>query len=96
MWATITKPFAWLMVWLYNQTGNYGLAVILFALVVNLVLTPFMAKSKKSMMRSTRLQPKIQELQRRHEGNPQKLNQEMQNLYREEGVNPMSGCLWSL
>ena len=96
MSATITKPFAWLMVWLYNQTGNYGLAVILFALVVNLVLTPFMAKSKKSMMRSTRLQPKIQELQRRHEGNPQKLNQEMQNLYREEGVNPMSGCLWSL
>ena len=96
MWATITKPFAWLMVKLYELTGNYGLAVILFALAVNLVLTPFMAKSKKSMMRSTRLQPRIQELQKRHEGNPQKLNQEMQNLYREEGVNPMSGCLWSL
>ena len=96
MWATITKPFAWLMVKLYELTGNYGVAVILFALAVNLVLTPFMAKSKKSMMRSTRLQPRIQELQRRHEGNPQKLNQEMQNLYREEGVNPMSGCLWSL
>ena len=96
IWATITKPFAWLMVKLYELTGNYGLAVILFALAVNLILTPFMAKSKKSMMRSTRLQPRIQELQRRHEGNPQKLNQEMQNLYREEGVNPMSGCLWSL
>ena len=96
MWATITKPFAWMMVKLYELTGNYGLAVILFALAVNLILTPFMAKSKKSMMRSTRLQPRIQELQRRHEGNPQKLNQEMQNLYREEGVNPMSGCLWSL
>ena len=96
MWATITKPFAWLMVKLYELTGNYGVAVILFALAVNLILTPFMAKSKKSMMRSTRLQPRIQELQKRHEGNPQKLNQEMQNLYREEGVNPMSGCLWSL
>ena len=96
MWAKITKPFAWLMVKLYELTGNYGIAVILFALAVNLVLTPFMAKSKKSMMRSTRLQPRIQELQKRHEGNPQKLNQEMQNLYREEGVNPMSGCLWSL
>lgn len=96
MWATITKPFAWLMVWLYNLTGNYGLSLILFALVVNLVLTPFMAKSKKSMMRTTRLQPKIQELQRRHEGNQQKLNQEMQKLYQEEGANPMSGCLWSL
>lgn len=96
MWSTITKPFAWLMIWLYNLTGNYGCAIILFALAVNLILTPFMAKSKKSMMRSTRLQPKIQELQRRHEGNQQKLNAEMQKLYHEEGVNPMSGCLWSL
>jgi len=96
MWATITKPFAWLMVKLYELTGNYGLSLIFFALVVNLILTPFMAKSKKSMMRSTRLQPKIAELQRRHEGNQQKLNQEMQKLYQEEGVNPMSGCLWSL
>ncbi|MCR5089780.1 MAG: membrane protein insertase YidC [Oscillospiraceae bacterium] len=92
----ITWPFAKLMIWLYNLTGNYGWAIILFALVVNLILAPFMAKSKKSMMRSTRLQPRIQELQRRHEGNPQKLNAEMQKLYREEGVNPMSGCLWSL
>ena len=96
MWATITKPFAWLMVKFYEMTGNYGLAIILFALSVNIILWPFMAKSKKSMMRSTRLQPQIKELQKRHEGNPQKLNSEMQKLYRESGVNPMSGCLWSL
>ncbi|MBQ9685904.1 MAG: membrane protein insertase YidC [Oscillospiraceae bacterium] len=92
----ITWPFAKLMVWLYGLTGNYGVALIFFALAVNLIMTPFMAKSKKSMMRSTRLQPMIQEIQRRHEGNPQKMNAEMQKLYREEGVNPMSGCLWSL
>ncbi len=96
MWAAITKPFAWLFVWFYNLTGNYGAAILLFALAVNLILTPFQAKSKKGMMRQTRLQPKLQELQRRHEGNQQKLNEEMQKLYREEGVNPMSGCLWSL
>ena len=95
MWATITKPFAWLMVWLYQMTGNYGLAIILFGLAVNLVLWPFMAKSKKAMMRTSRLQPQIQEIQRRHEGNPQKLNAEMQKLYQEAGANPMSGCLWS-
>ena len=92
----ITWPFAKLMVWLYNLTGNYGVALIFFALTVNLIMTPFMAKSKVSMMRQARLQPLIQELQKRHEGNPQKLNAEMQKLYREEGVNPMSGCLWSL
>ena len=96
MWAAITKPFAWLMVKLYELTGNYGVSIILFALVVNLILTPFMAKSKKGMMRTSRLQPQMQELQRRHEGNPQKLNQEMQKLYQENGASPMSGCLWSL
>ena len=96
MWATITKPFAWLMVKLYQVTGSYGISLILFALIINLILAPFMAKSKKSSMRTTRLQPRIAELQKRHEGNQQKLNEEMQKLYREEGINPMSGCLWSL
>ncbi len=92
----ICRIFAWPLVKLYEATGSYGFAIIVFALMVNLIMTPFMAKSKKSMMRSTRIQPKIQELQRRHEGNPQKLNAEMQKLYQEEGINPMSGCIWSL
>lgn len=96
MWATITKPFAWLMIKFYEWTGSYGLSIILFALAVNLILAPFMGKSKKSSMRTIRLQPRIQELQTRHAGNQQKLNEEMQKLYREEGINPMSGCLWSL
>ena len=48
MWATITKPFAWLMVKLYELTGNYGLAVILFALAVNLVLTPSWPRAKRA------------------------------------------------
>ena len=92
----ICEIFSWPLIKFYELTGNYGVSIILFAFMVNLIMTPFMAKSKKSMMHSTRLQPKLQELQRRHEGNPQKLNQEMQKLYKEEGVNPMSGCLWSL
>ena len=96
MGVAITKPFAWLMVKLYELTGNYGWSIIIFALIVNLILTPFMAKSKKGTMRTSRLQPQMQELQRRHEGNPQKLQQEMQKLYAENGASPMSGCLWSL
>ncbi len=96
MGELICRIFAWPLVKIYEATGNYGLAIIAFALLVNLIMTPFMAKSKKSMMRTSRLQPKIQELQRRHEGNQQKLNAEMQKLYQEEGINPMSGCLWSL
>jgi len=92
----ITWPFAKLMVLFYNLTNSYGLSLIFFSLTVNLILMPFMAKSKKSMMRSTRLQPQIKEIQRRHEGNPQKMNAELQKLYKEEGANPMGGCLWSM
>ena len=92
----ICEIFSWPLLKIYELTGNYGFAIIFFAFIVNLIMLPFMAKSKKGMMRTTRIQPKIQELQRRHEGNPQKLNQEMQKLYREEGVNPMGGCIWSL
>ena len=94
--SIITVPFSWLLMSLYDLFQNYGVAIILFALVVNLILTPFMGKSKAAMMRQQRLQPRINELQRRHAGNQQKLNEEMQKLYREENINPMSGCLWSL
>ncbi|MBR5342852.1 MAG: membrane protein insertase YidC [Oscillospiraceae bacterium] len=96
IWEYLSWPFAKLMAWYYSLTGNYGLTLVLFSLTINLVLAPFMAKSKKSTMRTTRLQPRIQELQKRHQGNQQQLNAEMQKLYREEGINPASGCLWSL
>ncbi|MEG1633541.1 MAG: YidC/Oxa1 family membrane protein insertase [Oscillospiraceae bacterium] len=96
MLKAIAKPFGWLMLWLYDWTGSYGLAIILFAVLVTLILLPFMMKSKKGMMRTTRMQPRIAELQKKHEGNQQKLNEEMSRLYREEKANPMSGCLWSL
>jgi len=96
MLSTIAKPFGWLMMWLYEFLGNYGLAVIIFGLIVKLILLPFMAKSKRSNMRMARLQPQIQELQKKHGGNQQKLNAEMQKLYREENVKPMSGCIWTL
>ena len=96
MGELVCRIFSWPLIKIYELTGSYGLSILFFALIVNLIMTPFMAKSKKSMMHTSRIQPKIQELQRRHEGNPQKLNAEMQKLYQEEGINPMSGCLWSL
>lgn len=96
MLKAIAKPFGWLLMWLYEFTGNYGWAIILFGVLVNLILLPFMMKSKKSMMRTTRLQPRIAEIQSKHAGNQAKLNEEMARLYREEKINPMSGCLWSL
>ena len=96
LWDYIAIPFGWLLMTLYNLVNNYGIAIFLFALVVKLILLPFQMKSKKSMMRMSALQPQIAELQKRHEGNPRKLQEETSKLYKEEHVNPMSGCLWSL
>ena len=92
----IAKPFGWLLMWLYEFTNNYGVAVFLFALVVKVVLLYFSAKSKKSMMRQSRFTPYLKELEARYEGNKQKYQEEVAKLYKEEGINPMGGCLWSL
>ena len=92
----ITVPFGWLLGQLYHLTSNYGVAMIIFALVVNAVLLPINAKSKKSMMKMSRLQPRIQEIQRKYANDQQKQNEAMQQLQREEGASMgMGGCLWS-
>ena len=92
----VRVPFGWLLGQLYNLTHNYGFAMIIFALAVNLVLLPINAKSKKSMMKMSRLQPKIQEIQRKYAHDQQKQNEAMQQLQREEGASMgMGGCLWA-
>ena len=96
LWDIIVWPFARLLEILYNWTDSYGLAIILFALVVNLILLPFMAKSKKGMMKTTRIQTQLKELEKKHKGNQQKYQQEVMKLYKEQGASPTSGCLWSL
>ncbi len=93
----ITVPFGWLLNQLYQLTSNYGIAMILFAVIVQLILLPITAKSKKSMMKMARLQPRIQEIQRKYADNPQKQNEAVQALQREEGgAMGCGGCLWSL
>ena len=89
-------PFAWLLRTLYHVFNNYGVALILFSLLTKLILLPFTAKSKKSMMKTSRLGPKLKELEARCGDDKLRYQQEMQALYKEEGVSPMSGCLWSL
>lgn len=91
----ICIPFAALVRLFYNLTGSYGLAIILFTVVIKLILLPFQLKSKRSMMRMNRLSGRMQELQKKYANNQMKLQEEIQKLYAEEGVNPMSGCLWS-
>lgn len=91
----ICVPFAWLTRLFYTWTGSYGVALILFTLMVKLVLLPFQLKSKKSMLRMGRMNGKVQEIQKKYANNKEKQQQEIADLYAREGVNPMSGCLWS-
>ena len=92
----ITVPFGWLLGQLYDLTNNYGVAMILFAIIVQLVILPINAKSKKSMMKMSRLQPRIQDIQRRYANDQQKQNEAIQKLQQEEGASMgMGGCLWS-
>jgi len=92
----ICYPFAALVRLFYTVTGSYGVSLILFTLVIKLILLPFQMKSKKSMVRMSRMSGKMKEIQKKYATNQAKMNEEMQKLYTDEGVNPMSGCLWSL
>ena len=91
----ICIPFAWLVRLFYNLTGSYGMAIILFTLVIKLIMLPFQMKSKKSMMRMSRMNGRLQEIQKKYANNQTKQAGGLRKLYAEEGVNPMSGCLWS-
>ena len=91
----VTVPFGWLLAQLYSLTNNYGVAMIIFAVVVQLVLLPMNAKSKKSTMKMSRLTPRIQDIQTRYANDPQKQNELIQKLYQDEGVSMGGGCLWS-
>ena len=90
------QPFAWLLLFFYNLFNSYGLALILFGVVIKLVLFPVTLKSKKSMIQTTMLSSKMQQLQKQYGKDKERYNLELQKLYQREKVNPMGGCLWSL
>ena len=95
MGKIITIPFSLLLTFLYELTHNYGLAMILFAVLVQVVLLPITAKGKKGMMKMSRMQPRIQEIQRKYANDQAKQQEAMQALQREEGGMGCGGCLWS-
>ncbi len=92
----ITIPFGYLLDLLYQLTNNFGWALILFTICVQVVLLPINAKSKKSMMKMSRIQPKIQAIQKKYANDQQKQNEAIQQLQKEEGATMgCGGCLWS-
>ena len=92
----ILKPFALLLMFLYESFNSYGLALILFGFIVKIILFPVTLKSKKSMIQMNMLSGRMNQLKAQYGKNPERYNMEIQKLYEEEKVNPMGGCLWSL
>ncbi len=92
----VRVPFGYLISWLYQFTTNYGLALIIFGILVKVILLPATAKAKKSSMKMSRLAPRLQVIKEKYPNDPQKQNIAMQELYKEEGVSMGGGCLWSL
>lgn len=91
----LMMPFSWLLTFLYQFFNSYGIALILFALVVKVLLFPLSLKGKKGMIQMNMLNGKIQKLQKQYAKDQQRYQQEVQKLYEKEGANPMGGCLWS-
>jgi YidC/Oxa1 family membrane protein insertase len=87
------NAFGAVLAFFYAIIPNEGVAIILLTITVMLVLFPLTAKSARSMLAMQRLQPEIKKLQAKHKGDRQKLNEEMMELYKENKVNPLGGCL---
>ena len=92
----VQVPFGMLLKFLYDFTSNYGVALILFALLVKVVLMPATAKAKKSSMKMARITPLTKQIQEKYKDDPQRQSQELQALYKREGVSLGGSCLWSL
>jgi YidC/Oxa1 family membrane protein insertase len=91
----IMQPFGWLLRQLYLLVGNYGAALIIFSIAVKLILLPLNIKGKKSMMKMSRMSPKLKALEKKYGDDKLKYQTAVSQLYKDEGINPMGGCLWS-
>lgn len=92
----ISELFGYLLNALYMLFNNYGIAIIVFSVILRLILIPITIKQQKSMKKSAELQAEMKELSKKYRNNPEKLNQETVELYKREKMSPFSGCLSSI
>ncbi len=96
-WRWIVRPFSLVLLWLfqmlYSIFSNYGIVIIVFALIIKTIFHPLTKKQVLSMRKMQALAPKMEKLKERLKSDPARMNQEMMKLYKEAGINPLSGCL---
>lgn len=92
----LANLFGYVLNFLYEWVQNYGWAMILFSVLLQLILLPLSIKQQKSMKKSAKIQQEMKKLQVKYKNNPELLNQEVMGLYKKEKVSPFSGCLSSI
>ena len=92
MFNFFANIFGYILKWIYLLVKNYGLAIIIFSVLVKIVMLPISIKQQKTMKKNEKIQKELKILQIKHKGNPERLNQETMELYKRENVNPFGGC----
>ena len=94
--GAISSLFGYLLNALYTVFNNYGIAIIIFSIILRIILIPITIKQQKSLKKSAKLQEEMKEIQRKYKNNPEKLNQETIDLYKREKLSPFAGCFSSI
>ena len=92
----ISELFGYVLNALYNLISNYGIAIIIFSVLLRLILIPITIKQQKTMKKSNEMQQEMKNIQAKYKNNPEKLNQETMELYKREGLSPFSGCFTAI
>lgn len=96
MFDFFANIFGYVLNFIYSFVGNYGLAIIIFTVLLKLVMLPMSIKQQKTMKKTTKIQAEVKVLQEKYQNDPVRLNQEMMDLYKTENMSPFSGCLTSI
>lgn len=93
MFHFFANIFGYILNIINNLVGNYGIAIILFTLLIKLLMLPLSIKQQKTMKKSSKIQDEMKILQFKYKNDQEKLNREMIELYKRENMSPFSGCL---
>ena len=96
MFDFFANIFGYVLNFIYNFVGNYGLALIIFTVLLKLAMLPMSIKQQKTLKKNTKIQAEVKVLQDKYANDPVRLNQEMMDLYKSENMSPFSGCLGSI
>ena len=94
--SLLANLFGYVLNFLYNLVNNYGVAIILFCVVLKLITLPISIKQQKTMNKTAKIQAKMQEIQEKYKNDQVRMNQEMLDVYKQEKMSPFSGCLSSI